>query len=715
MAVEEKEDFKGQRKRGVKDVSEVHERRSENWMDPIPPNVTVDDLWFYRKGRNIGLLKDNLKVQEGSFKHLKSEYRRRFKNFYEALKSSLNGKDLLDIEKIIPEASLKLEGAQEHQSEYNESFGSRILQRANALSEELLKDVSDYEAINRENQIENIPRITVIGSPGRHLNRRPTNLKLEGDFYHLTEHAEKFIEYLLVKRAELCRTPTTLKLGTGEMETKTETTDQFIKYDKMERPSLCRKFTNLHLEGDLDIKTEKQEKFVPFDVKPRPPLKKKSTNLHLEGDHSLIPEYRHQYVQYQNPVRSGPILPLHNLKSARLFEDNSNEDATFGRRTPLIPFLRESYSHHDLEDKQYRRSNSFSRSQSNVSLNRTSSHPNLVKSAISDERKRISKTPQKNAYLDFDRSQNMSLDRKRTKKGSTVVNSVGDGKFFGEPEYRSAFTDFPRERPRVRRPQSNFTNEGKVNYLTENEEKYKEYKPIEKTQFNRRKSGQIFDDPFDKQIDGDPAFDGPFECQPEYRKAYIDYLVREKPPQGQRRRILEIPNININDETVIDIETSNPNDNIKQTETTSKEERPKSSKQKPSSSSSSVPSSPKILSSSPKILFCSPKIISPSGSKKITPKEDTDKRQRVFPRSLTPSPVPPEKPKTPSPRFKGNWRRHQFRESVVTGTNKGTTWNSMEADPAFFVLDDRQQSRSSIRNDLYKEQRWMPAWYNGEQ
>lgn len=97
-----------------------------------------------------------------------------------------------------------------------------------------------------------------------------------------------------------------------------------------------------------------------------------------------------------------------------------------------------------------------------MSLNRTSSHPNLVKSAISDERKRISKTPQKNAYLDFDRSQNMSLDRKRTKKGSTVVNSVGDGKFFGEPEYRSAFTDFPRERPRVRRPQSNFTNEGKV-------------------------------------------------------------------------------------------------------------------------------------------------------------------------------------------------------------------------------------------------------------
>lgn len=35
--------------------------------------------------------------------------------------------------------------------------------------------------------------------------------------------------------------------------------------------------------------------------------------------------------------------------------------------------------------------------------------------------------------------------------------------------------------------------------------------------------------------------DGKLECQPEYRKAYIDYLVREKkPPLIPRKRITEL-------------------------------------------------------------------------------------------------------------------------------------------------------------------------------
>lgn len=35
--------------------------------------------------------------------------------------------------------------------------------------------------------------------------------------------------------------------------------------------------------------------------------------------------------------------------------------------------------------------------------------------------------------------------------------------------------------------------------------------------------------------------DGKFECQPEYRKAYIDYLVREKkPPFIPKKRLAEM-------------------------------------------------------------------------------------------------------------------------------------------------------------------------------
>lgn len=39
----------------------------------------------------------------------------------------------------------------------------------------------------------------------------------------------------------------------------------------------------------------------------------------------------------------------------------------------------------------------------------------------------------------------------------------------------------------------------------------------------------------------EPELDGRFECQPEYRKAYIDYLVREKkPPLIPKKRISEL-------------------------------------------------------------------------------------------------------------------------------------------------------------------------------
>lgn len=39
----------------------------------------------------------------------------------------------------------------------------------------------------------------------------------------------------------------------------------------------------------------------------------------------------------------------------------------------------------------------------------------------------------------------------------------------------------------------------------------------------------------------EPELDGKLECQPEYRKAYIDYLVREKkPPLIPRKRIAEL-------------------------------------------------------------------------------------------------------------------------------------------------------------------------------
>ncbi|XP_072390833.1 uncharacterized protein [Diabrotica undecimpunctata] len=732
MAVDEKEDFKGRRRRHVKHAPEGDS--GTGWKPAFPVNVTVDELYLYRKKKHtFDWLKDNIQIEEGSFKNLKSEYRRRFKNFYEILKSlNENEKDLLDVEPTKQEVLLNLAGAVERKSEYNESFNRNLLQRPSD-TYGIMNEVSDNQTSNRPHPFGN-ELADFKPSKRPPLLKRPTNLKIEGDCSHITEHADKFIEYLLAKRAELCRTPTTLKLGTGEMESKTETTDQFRKYENSERPSLIRKFTNLQLESGLDVKTEQQEKFMQYEIHSRPPLVKKSTNLHLEGDFYLVPEYRHQYIQYENVTRAGPVLPAHNFKSAGLFENSSDQPTNLGRSSPLIPFLRESYSYHDFEnDKKSRTNVCSSRYQSNVSLNRTSSHPNLSKPSVIEEnspKKNFKvQSPQKNAYLDLNK--NRSTERRMSRRdihlntmekyGTLGLSNTrySSGKYL-DPENSKRFGESSVGRSHVRKPQDNFINEGEVNYLTEKHDKFVHHPDMQKRQLLRRKSEQIFDYP-DEDVDSDQAFDGRFECQPEYRRALIDYLIREKPPPGQRRRILEIPDITINSDHNVD-ETPSSADNPEKSKTTSpKVKRPQSSVPKPSS----VPSSPKTTSakesSRPLSREKAKTLMRPKRIKTETVRLSPESKKRVFRRSSTRSPVPGNntgkisRESSPSlgflpPKSAGNWRRNQLKPSSSVEAN---IWNSTETDPAFFVVNDRIPSRSSIRQNLYKEQRWMPSWYNG--
>lgn len=67
-----------------------------------------------------------------------------------------------------------------------------------------------------------------------------------------------------------------------------------------------------------------------------------------------------------------------------------------------------------------------------------------------------------------------------------------------------------------------------MQYVTEKVEKYQPHRVIEKTE------------PYIRDPELRP--EGRFECEPEYRKAYKDYLIRErKPPLIPRKRVVEIP------------------------------------------------------------------------------------------------------------------------------------------------------------------------------
>lgn len=290
------------------------------------------------------------------------------------------------------------------------------------------------------------------------MSKRPTTLRLEGEYFHLTEHAEKFIEYLLVQRAQLLRTPTHLKLE-GDMETKTENRDKYIKFDKVERPKLCKKFSELHLEGDLDVMTEKQEKFVPFEQQERPPLVKKSTNLQLEGDLNFTPEYKRQFVNHEKIDRPKLALPHNNLKPGDLFEEDSNELKLFDSKFhPLIPNLRDS----DTKKESDRASRPRSRRASQKEMpsaglpTRHLSHPNLTVTRASN-----STLGGETYQLDLGPSYE-SLPRRSRSRPNELSYMKGDGKIEGQPEYSSAFVDFPRQRPKMKRPEGQISSEGKV-------------------------------------------------------------------------------------------------------------------------------------------------------------------------------------------------------------------------------------------------------------
>nr|CAH7737010.1 unnamed protein product [Callosobruchus chinensis] len=287
---------------------------------------------MYRKKRpDASWLRDNLKLEKGSFKFLKTEYMRRFKNFYELLKAKNEIQPVkFTTYPIKPLATLQLEGDQEFDSNYKESYGKQWLPGLDNLH-------MDYETSHSDSQTAPDNPLEYGRQPPR---RRPTILKLEGDHYYFTEYTDRFTKYEIWKRAELLRTPTHLKLE-GEMEDKTENRETFVKYDHVERPPLCKKFTQLHLEGSFDFSTDNMRSYPLHGYQQRPSLVRKSTNLNLEGDLALTPEYRREYVEYASPDRPKPIIPRNNLKTSGLFDSTIPEEKFSTKLQPLIPFLRE--------------------------------------------------------------------------------------------------------------------------------------------------------------------------------------------------------------------------------------------------------------------------------------------------------------------------------------------------------------------------------------
>ncbi|KAF5299849.1 hypothetical protein FQA39_LY11386 [Lamprigera yunnana] len=514
----------------------------------FPPGITVDELFLFRRRKPPDLtIRDNLRPRGGTFQLIKSEYKRRFcKDIFQQ-----NFEELKRFTK--PEDTLKVEGVLLCNPEYRDTFIEHpidAVNKRNLLSEQMDNRHHEESDSSEDEQLKKI-RIN------RHLFRRPTVLKLEGDIYTTTENAENFVKYLLSERSELLRHPTSLKLE-GEMEVKTENRDKYIPFDYQMRPPLLKTSTNLHLEGNIDVMTENREKYLPLKPFPRPALTKRITNLHLEGDLNMEPEYKHVFVEHKDVERTRSNVPLNSFKPDDFLHTEIDEMEKFVKREiqPAIPSLRESkekkitlgtdspvkkaeYKSKFVEHSKFERS-IMKKPKENLKLE---GNMNVVtenkmqfvekppsRSALKKTNNnlalegKIDLNPEyKNAYVNFykDAYGKFGIVPDKSSSRTRRVHLKSEGEMETSPEYKSAFVDFPRQRPSTRKPAEHIQIEGNVSSMTEKRSQFVEYPSATRARLLKRQT--------------ELKLEGPIECYPEYRRAFIDYVTRDHAAQRQPR------------------------------------------------------------------------------------------------------------------------------------------------------------------------------------
>ncbi|XP_017776686.1 PREDICTED: uncharacterized protein LOC108562772 [Nicrophorus vespilloides] len=692
------------------------------WDSGFPPGFSVDKLKQFRRRRFLNKPQDHLQLEEGKFANIKSEYTRRYKNYYFTGSDgdlAYNSKDISPIRSEKPEDSLKIEGALHINPEYTESFVEFPLEnvrgRRRKRSAFRLIDDADMALHNEEysysvSRTENRAQFKRWDNWSRTLPlRRPTILKLEGDLLSTTEKAEQFIEYLLAERRTLKKHDNNLKME-GEMQTNSEMGAQFRPYEYQSRPPLCRKFTNLHLEGDMETMTENNENYVTYTYEKRPALMKRGTNLNLEGDLEMNPEYRNAFVEIKSERRS-PSVPQHNLTVDGFFDSSTENKTKFvGHEIRPIPFLRGSdfnrklllgddkpirnaeyrdkYVQHAMEKTAPLRRTSNLKSEGNfegISENKGEYVERPVTKVEKQKMQhnihlegRIDMNPEyKNAYVDYYKDGNFASPSRRRRTHSQTINLKSESPVEHYPEYKRSYVDFPRSRPTIIKPGGNISSEGNMDHVSEKKSQYIEYPNYQKQDSLKRESKL--------------KLEGNFECQPEYRKAYKDYLIRERVDRKprpmdnltQNKRAVDVLAQSSSTPTPISEDSSKPHKRIiksqipirkPQSTTSESDSGSKSSRLKTIEGQLFGPKIPKA-SRSP-----SPRVRTKSKSpSKYKPKEEKRNNRtgsrftesiRVEDLAYTPctSPIPTRK--------------------VYAQQVERKKWNKQESEDAFYILED---------------------------
>lgn len=265
---------------------------------------------------------------------------------------------------------------------------------------------------------------------------------------------------------------------------------------------------NLKLEGEHNHCGEYKSQFVEF------PLEKchsipQISSIKFQGDFIGIPsEYMDCFKGYDHFAKSAPVKKADNLNLIGYIE--------------ATPEYKDKFKEPNREIFE-------------------KSLPVLKENGLSTIGEFSKVLPE---YFESFRNYNVTVPEKaKCKETFFKLN----GKTDYNPEYRCTYLDFPRSRPITKKPLSNFQ-------LSHSSDRKKEIPSFKKNDVNYYQN--IHDPPsqiinlkkekrLNKTIDSSES-DVPLKCQPEYRKAKMDYMIRERTPSRREENNNSIDILNEN-------------------------------------------------------------------------------------------------------------------------------------------------------------------------
>ncbi|PSN39425.1 hypothetical protein C0J52_12347 [Blattella germanica] len=481
----------------------------------LPPGLTVDELSLYRRRRPPSHLRpqDNLRPEEGSLKAIKSEYNTRYKpppylpsdaeredhlveilgasegSLITAVNTDRDGEHQVLIKKgrrrRRPEDGLKLEGETLFRPEYHDTFVDFPRQRPKVTRPRTHITAENHKQIPMDLLTEKNAQYVFFDTAKRsELARRPTILRNEGELLvKQSELHSQFVPHEGAKKADLARRKTSLRME-GDIETKTEQKEKFTGFTEGRRAELAKRRTQLSMEGEMDTLTENNEKYInyfPYSSPKKFQIKKRPTNLKLEGEMLKVTENADNYIEFIEAKRSEIMKRSNNLSLEGPLE--------------LAPEYRETYIDFPRE---------------RPVLRRPSVH-------LKQEGELNTTTEKSSQFIDY------VSGSKRTEIARKPTNLSLEGEIESKPEYRESFVDFPRQRPKVKKPDASLKPEGEIDTLTEKEAQFVPFSNSERSPVVKRPPVSL-------------RLEGEMQTNPEYKESYVNFP-RERPtvrkPTGQ--------------------------------------------------------------------------------------------------------------------------------------------------------------------------------------